>query len=178
METSTVEVGRKHGIDPMNIDTLADRLDFQWKVLRHHEELLQTRPRPMILDRTPLDSAAYMLAEVGMRSHRELTPEQLTDVERYVAGCLRLTQLHYDYVFLLGQLEVYEVAVKRPAANPAYHRHFDLILKGLLNDLGEDINYMILQGQAHQFRMNLVQRTIVQRLDAFEKARAGVRHVN
>jgi predicted ATPase len=169
---------RKHGFDAVGLLTLAERMKLQRHLFEDYQEMIATAPRPMITDRTPIDMIAYLMAEFHMLSHHMVTPELLAEADRYVSECMAFTRSSFDYVFHLGKLHVYEVKETRPALNPAYERHTDLIMKGCLVDLRDNLHYAVVAGQNLDFREGLVTETIVRRLDAHEKLRKSNRLVH
>lgn len=169
---------RRHGFDAVGLLTLRERLKLQRHLLDDFKEMIANAPRPMITDRTPIDMIGYLMGEFHMLSHHALEPELLAEADRYVSECMDYTRTTFDYVFHLGKLNVYEVKETRPALNPAYERHTDLIMKGCLIDLRDNLHYAVVAGQGLDFREGLVTSTIVRRLDAHEAMRKSNRLVH
>jgi nicotinamide riboside kinase len=171
LPVSISETARAHGYDSVGALDLTQRFDLQTKLLLAHEAMLSAAKRPAILDRTPIDLIAYMMCEVDMHSHETMTPKLAKAIEQYVEGCLALTRAHYDMIFVLGKLSTYEEDPKRPATNPAYHRHTDLVMKGAVMDLRGEVPIMSIAGEALEFRFDMVHDAIVKRLDKHERRR-------
>lgn len=127
--SSITECAKKHGFDAVGSLSLEKRMELQWHLLNDHVEMIEKTERPMITDRTPVDMAAYAMAEFTMQSHQSASDKILADAESYVSHCLRAAERHFEMLFVLGRLNVYEVSETRPALNPAYQRHTDLIMK-------------------------------------------------
>lgn len=178
LPTSITECARKHGYDAVGFMSLDQRIDLQWHLLNDHVEMINAITGPAILDRTPVDMIGYCMAEFTMQTHTMVTPKQLASAERYVSECLRASEKHYDSIFLLSRLSIYDVASTRPAFNPAYQRHTDLIMKGALSELGDTLNGMVIAGQNLDFRYDYVQNSIVARMDAHEKTRKSAKNIH
>lgn len=166
--SSITECANKHGFNPVGHLPLPERMELQKHLLHDHVEMINQTKRPMITDRTPIDMIGYLMCEFHMQSHTECTDKLMVEAEQYVAECLRATNENYDHVFHLGQLHIYEVLDKRPAHNPAYSRHIDLVMKGALFDLRGDVKYSALAGQTLDFRQSFVTEQIIRRLDALD----------
>lgn len=178
--SSITESARRHGFDAVGALSLPDRVKLQFHLLEDHLELIDKAPRPMITDRTPIDMVAYLLAEFDMHSHDtfEANDDTLHEVERYSFLGRQTTVFHYDHVFMLGRLMHYEADAKRPAVNPAYHRHTELIMKGLLAEVGTGCGYSILATERLDFRQDYVCEVISTRLDQHEEHRASCKALN
>lgn len=175
IQTSTTEVAREMGYDPVQIRTLEERIAFQEALLEHHVQRLAVIPRPAILDRTPIDMATYMLAEFGMHSGEAVSPELLERVCTYVERALRFTAINYDFVFQIGPLPVYEVSPHRPAHNPAYHRHYDLLMRGLMSTLKGKASYAYILTTDPQRRVEYILDMIERRLNKHDGDRKKAR---
>lgn len=116
------------GIDPVRPMTPHQRLEVQERALELLGKHLDQMPRPGITDRTPLDLAAYMLAEVGMHAGDADFSHRVMD---YVQRCVDLTIKMVDAIYLLRPLPVYEVAGGKPPPNIAYQNHVQLLIECL-----------------------------------------------
>jgi nicotinamide riboside kinase len=176
--TSITETAQRHGFKAVGSLSLSDRMTLQRHLLDDHAKLIDTMPRPMILDRTPLDFIGYLMAEFYMHSDTAAPRSVLLDAEKYVEDCLNFTKKHYDFIFLMGKLENYEADPKRPADNPAYHRHFDLIIKGALVDMRSEVKYAIVASEDMEFRLDFVSRVLTRRLDEHDASRKSAKHIH
>lgn len=174
--TSITECAKRHGFDAVGSLSLEQRLELQNHLLADHVEMIGKAKRPLIVDRTPIDFIAYLLAEFHMHSHEGMQPSLLLEVRNYVDLCLKETRAHYDMVFMLAPLPVYEVSVTRPAPNPAYQAHTDLIMRGALSCYSGPVAIINVPDQ--QIRFNFVHDTIVERLNELEKKRKTSRSVH
>lgn len=176
MPTSITASAKKHGFDAVGLMTTSQRIALQWCLLHDHLEMLEKAPRPLIVDRTPIDMLSYMLAEVDMFSHMRLTPEQILDIENYKEACLKATARFYDHVFVTCQLPTYEISSTRPAANRAYQTHSQLLMEGALYSIDGLVNFSVMRTADPDERHDHVHDTIVTRLNEIEAMRKSCVH--
>jgi hypothetical protein len=163
---------------PTGLLTLRERMTLQRRLFDEYRTVLDKARRPVIVDRTPIDMAAHLLAEFHILSHHACDATLLAEADRYVSECMAYTKQSFDYLFHLGKLHVYEVRDSRPALNPAYERHLDLIMKGCLIDLRDNLHYAVIAGQSLDFREGMVTQAIVRRLDAHDLERKSNRNLH
>lgn len=132
-ETSTATVMRERGFDMVGDMSFARRLQAQEILLDHHLRMIAILPRPLVLDRTPLDMMAYLLAEVGM--HTLDDPDLQRRVDAYVEACLHATRLHYDVVLAVRPLDDYAVEDGKPPMNEPYQHHVQFLIEGGLSQV-------------------------------------------
>lgn len=135
--TSASEVFRKLDLDPAADYPLDIRLAVQEAILSTFEAqyAAATKLSPLwIADRTPIDLASYMIADVQRRSLVE-EPELAAKVNDYVARCLKSASRHFS-VIMLVQPGI-KVEMNREGKAPscaAYMEHLNSIQLGLLCD--------------------------------------------
>ncbi|SCW95921.1 AAA family ATPase [Ancylobacter rudongensis] len=168
MPTSITECAKRHGFDPVGILSLQDRIVLQLHLLQDHLDMLDAAPRPLIVDRTPIDFIGYMMAEVDMNSHLRLSAEEIERIEQYKRLCQTAAVKHYDAIFMLGQLDTYEVANTRPAANRAYQTHSQLVMLGALTELSGRLDHVVLRVTDLEQRVEFLHDTIAKRLDEIQ----------
>lgn len=178
LKTSVTEGAKRHGYNAVGSLSLSERLDLQEKLLEDHVSLLELTKRPAILDRTPIDFIGYMLAEVYMNSHEVLQPTHMHRINAYVLRCMWVAKRHYDMMFHLAPLPFYEQSQFRPAENPAYQKHCDLIMRGALSELTNQISYSVLNTTDLNERHDHIHESIVQRLDNLEALRKSSPNVH
>ncbi|PZR92038.1 MAG: hypothetical protein DI537_14530 [Stutzerimonas stutzeri] len=178
MPTSITECGKRHGFDPVAFMTLTDRLRLQEHLLEDHIEMIKAAPRPLIVDRTPIDMIGYLMCEFHMQSHLFATAEEIKQADAYVEKALSAAVTHYDAIFLIGQLDSYEVAPTRPADNRAYQSHSQLVMEGALHRIGQRIRHGFVLTTDPDRRVELLSETIVERLDAIEAMRRTSAHIH
>lgn len=178
MPASVSETAKKHGFNSVGVLNLQDRIKLQEKLLEDHVEMVCRADRPLIVDRTPIDFVGYMMGELDMHSHMRLTPEEIAWVEDYKRLCLETTVKLYDYVFILSQLDSYEIKETRPADNRAYQTHTQLIMQGCTSEIHGRLNYMVIRNQDLHTREEILHNTLVQRMDDISKERASSAHIH
>lgn len=171
MSASITEISHKHGFNSVAPMTIQDRLRLQWILLEEHLQMLKNAPRPLIVDRTPLDFIGYMFAEIDMHSHIRMSPDEIDEVERYRHLCLKAVVGNYDHVFVTGQLPHYEVKASRPADNRAYQSHSQMIMEAAAYSLTGNLSFTVIRETGQEERENFVHDSIVNRLDAIAAAK-------
>ncbi|OWZ90440.1 hypothetical protein B9J07_28040 [Sinorhizobium sp. LM21] len=178
MSGSITEIAKRHGYDPVAPMSLQDRIKLQFALLEDHVTMIAKAERPLIVDRTPIDFVGYILGEIDMHSHMRLSTEEIVAIEEYVDLCLETTVKLYDYVFVLGQLDHYEIKETRPADNRAYQTHTQLIMQGCMSRLHGRLNYMIVRQSDLEARVETIHDTLVHRMDDICKERASSAHIH
>lgn len=84
-----------------------------------------------VSDRTPLDAAAYFMADATASSGTELARETCV---AYVEKCLALTAKHFDVVILVPPGIDVQPTAGKPPVNPAYQEHIHFLVQGFLFD--------------------------------------------
>jgi len=129
VRTSTSDVFREHGLDPSEPMEIGRRLWIQHKILDAAEEAWNSGHRQFITDRTPLDMAAYTLADV-----QGPTEVDFAELEGYLDRCIRVTNAFFKLLVLVqpGIPLVYETG--KAALNEGYLEHLNFLILGLCND--------------------------------------------
>lgn len=138
VETSISKVYRDIGMDPAAECSLPERIAVQEILLETLcKQYVTARKQSMlfIADRTPIDMASYMLADVG-RSATLGAPALSARVDDYVTRCLKATAEHFSAIVQvqpgLPMGEGTEPGKARPCV--AYVEHLNAIQLGLLAD--------------------------------------------
>lgn len=135
--TSASEVFKRLGLDPAANYPIEVRLMVQEAILTAFEAqyAAATKLSPLwIADRTPIDLASYLLADV-QRGNLVDTPELAAHVNDYVARCLKAAARHFSIIMLVQP--GIEVPMNREGKAPsctAYMEHLNTIQLGLLCD--------------------------------------------
>ncbi len=114
-----------------------DRPEFfemQKHILRHLESNVRGRDA-FVADRTPLDAAAYLIADVQANTGSEQWQDE---VLQYVDSAVRMTEDLFDVVILVPPAIDFDPMDGKPGANLAYQEHHHLICRGLHADLDQD----------------------------------------
>lgn len=135
LQTNTSAIFKAVGMDPKVDYPLSTRIALQHVILEglvKQYEMAAQKARLWITDRTPLDTAAYMLADV---TRENCAGEGLSDtVVSYVEECIKVTNRFFGVLVLVQPgIEPVEEEGKAPAV-PAYQEHFNHLAFGLLMD--------------------------------------------
>lgn len=136
VKTSATEVFQAIGRDPAVDYPIEERISIQETLLYAFQkqfEDAQMRSRIWISDRTPIDLASYMLADI-QRATLVDNPALAEMVNAYVASCLARTNQWFSTVILLQPgIDLVPQEGKAPCC-PAYIEHLNMIQAGLLLD--------------------------------------------
>ena len=129
VKTSTSEVFKEHGLDPSKPMEFSKRLWIQHKILDAAEKAWNSSHGQFITDRTPLDMAAYTLADI-----QGSTEVDFGELEGYLGRCIRVTNAFSKLLVLVqpGIPLVYETG--KAALNEGYLEHLNFLILGLCND--------------------------------------------
>jgi predicted ATPase len=135
LKTAVSEVYRSIGIDPKADIPFGTRLAAQMVVL---EALSGQYARAAksgkvwITDRTPIDLAAYLLADVQRETCLE--PSMSQAVMKYLDDCMALTNLHFGVLVLVQPGIPVVEAEGKARGEPAYQEHLNALMFGLMMD--------------------------------------------
>ena len=129
VKTSTSEVFKGHALDPSKPMDFKQRLWIQNRILDTANELWHAEQRQFITDRTPLDMAAYTLADV-----QGATEVNFLELEGYLARCFEATNRLFRVLVLIqpGIPLMHEAG--KAALNEGYLEHLNYLILGLCND--------------------------------------------
>lgn len=175
-ETSTSAVAKAHGFDAVAPMPLSKRIELQMIILNNHLDEIAKRPRPLIVDRTPIDMLGYLACEMTMTSHMLAEPEALELAARFYDLCLEATVNYYDYVFYLSQLDTYVEEPGKPAPNKAFHRHYDFVVRGALAEVSGRVNQAIIVPTDFEDRREWIGEEITKRIDSIDKLKSSSVH--
>lgn len=127
---STVEVLKSIGFDCKEIVTVDDRITAQKAMVKRAYDVFTSANRTnFVSDRTPLDIAAYMLADIPMAA--ELTDRQHRMIGEIVEDCFDITNQCFRGLLLLPPVLPYVEEEGKPRENPSYSWHFHYLIHGL-----------------------------------------------
>jgi len=174
LPTSITEMAADLGLpSPVAQLNLNDRTVLQVELLTAMCKFLESLPHPCIIDRTPLDLLAYMLAEVHMHAHIGASETLIKVINDYSLYCVGIAKRFLTVIYCLEPLPTYEVDSKRPAWNPAYHRHVQCLIKGAMMELSSFVPYFTVPAMPLEERAELVGASITSHIDAIQKQREG-----
>lgn len=134
VRTDVAGILRTLGVDPKANMGIEGRLATQEAILyglneqfKHASSLTSL----WITDRTPIDLASYMLADV-QRATMADNPELAAMVNGYVVRCLEAANQHFSTIILVNPgIKVVEAEGKAPGC-PAYMEHLTSLQAGLM----------------------------------------------
>ena len=129
VRTGTSEVFKQHDLDPSKPMDFQQRLWIQHKILDTAKELWHAEQRQFITDRTPLDMAAYTLADIQGE-----TEVNFPELECYLNRCFEATNRLFKVLVLIqpGIPLMHEAG--KAALNEGYLEHLNYLILGLCND--------------------------------------------
>jgi len=130
------EIASELGL-PSTVDNLdfMERITVQYKILCGMEVFLNDLTTPCIVDRTPIDLIAYMLAEINMHSLTNTLEIIDSSLVEFYNSCIELTKEYVDRLYCLDYLPLYDLNTKRPPSGLAYQLHRLLLIKGAMSQL-------------------------------------------
>jgi predicted ATPase len=171
-ETKTADVMAALGIDIVSALSLADRLGAQELLLNHHLKMLADLPRPLIVDRCPIDFFAYTIAEIGM--HSGMNAELDARMTRYLNRCLFEMERNYAVAIVCAPLPHYKIEKNKPAPVRSYQQHFHHIVEGAVYGL-DWITHVSLPAMPLEQRRQVANEVIVEAMKELEQERAAQR---
>lgn len=133
LETPTSAVMEAHGFDPRLDYPLRDRLHIQGIILEALTKVFaDAHPGNCITDRTPLDAAAYMLADISREAIK--SPSLEDDVLSYLRRCIDATNRYFGVLVVVQPGIPLKNEPGKALASPAFIEHFTAIVRGLCVD--------------------------------------------
>jgi hypothetical protein len=129
VRTATSEVFKANALDPSSPLDFKTRLWIQQRILDAAESVWDAGQGQFITDRTPLDMAAYTLADIQGR-----TEVNFVELEEYLSRCFAATNKFFDLLVLIqpGIPLVHEQG--KAALNEGYLEHLNYLILGLCGD--------------------------------------------
>ena len=129
LKTHTSHIFQQHGLDPAKPMAFDTRLAIQQEILAAGEAVWRQETGRFISDRTPLDMAAYTLADI----HGTTTLNE-TAFTQYLADCIEKTHRYFSTLIIVppGIPLVHEPG--KAALHNAYIEHIHALITGLCHD--------------------------------------------
>lgn len=129
VKTSTSDVFKENGLDPSKPMSFTKRLWIQHKILDAAEKIWGAEQRQFITDRTPLDMAAYTLADI-----HGATDLDFYELEKYLSRCFAVASQFFKILVVIqpGIPLIFEEG--KAALNEGYLEHLNYLIIGLCND--------------------------------------------
>ena len=125
------------GLEPKDINTLGVRLKVQRKLVEACHDTFSNKRAMFISDRTPLDVAAYTLADGSM----DMTLSQQQEMVSIVEDCIDITNSCFKMLALLQPGIPYVSEPGKPLFNVAYQEHIHSLIVGFLSDPRVEISW-------------------------------------
>lgn len=125
-----------------SISSMDQRLLVQRRLVEHCAETFLRRKTLFVTDRTPLDVAAYTMADVT----QHMTPAQSKEVVSIIEDCIHLTNSCFQSILLVQPGIPYEPEPGKPPVNKAYQQHIHLLVEGLLFDERTTVQWWFVPG--------------------------------
>ncbi|MCG7348882.1 AAA family ATPase [Sphingomonas sp. ACRSK] len=150
LSSSASAVAARHSFDMAHHNRLDTGIPMQVEQLDTMIEGFEERTEGFVSDRTPLDAAAYLLADATASAGTPLSRETTVT---YVEKAMALTAKHFDIVILVPPAITFEPMDGKPPMNEAYQEHHHMLVRGMLFD--DEVS----------IRSGQIQRTNTSRLD-------------
>jgi hypothetical protein len=132
LKSSTTEIAKDLGIDLSKPISLKHRCEFQTAVLGVFSKVYEKHGRGIfVCDRTPLDLAAYLLADVPTEHNDPATDEFIQD---YVGKCFEVTNRHFATITLVQPGIAYVAEPGKPLPSASYQEKIAALISGLCAD--------------------------------------------
>lgn len=153
------ELGYRQDVDY----SFSERLVIQDKILNRAAEIWRDHPTPFVCDRTPLDMAAYTIAD-ALRSN--VSPEDDLLLMEYIEKCYRVVSTFFDTVLIIAPGIPFVADPDKPPRNDAYQHHIHYLIQGFCWDdrLRSNVAFMPRQITDHGQRVQFAGETL---LDAY-----------
>lgn len=158
------------GYDQVAALSLEMRLACQEKRLELHMAKIESAPRPCITDRSPLDLAAYTIAEFNMHSD----PGLAAQAQSYVQRCINLTMIHHDTIIAVRPLPFFTVEEGKPPPNVGFQWHIQHLVEGFMVVASKIVQPVFLDITEFDARVAGASNVIAQRLQAMSEWREAV----
>lgn len=130
---STSTILRKMNVDPSQNMTFHRRMYIQNIILDQYEKDI-SKEKNFIIDRSPLDFAAYMMADVTQSNGSSI--KDFFEFQKYLERCFDIANEHISIIVLLqpGIKPIIDKNKAVASVSKAYIETLNTILVGLIND--------------------------------------------
>lgn len=138
----TATVFKKLGTSFDEIKTISDRIEIQRAIIAYAHSLYRRQETSFITDRTPIDIAAYLMADAQAHTG---TPAEHAAILEMMEDCIDITAQHFSSITTLPPALEYVEAPDKPKPNVAYQWHHHYLCLGIIKDsrLGDLTSYSI-----------------------------------
>lgn len=129
LKTHTSHIFQQHGLDPAKPMAFDTRLAIQQDILAAGEAVWTQATGPFISDRTPLDMAAYTLADI-----HGTTALDETAFKQYLTACIEKTNRFFSTLIIVPPGIPLIPEPGKAALHGAYIEHIHTLIAGLCHD--------------------------------------------
>lgn len=129
------------------INSIEQRLYYQLARMEMTEKALTGWREAFIADRTPLDVAAYTMADFG----QVMSDKQIEVAHRIVTDAHRITNQRFRGLLLIYPGIAYEADPDKPLPNTAYQEHIHTLVTGLMTDTECQVSWWYLHRKLTDF---------------------------
>jgi AAA domain len=139
--TSVTAIMQSRGFDPALDYPMVERIEIQNIILGELDAFYSRFDNNTVFDRTPLDAAAYLLADV---QRQNVEREFHGPITEYVSRAIEITNRRFAMLlFVPPVLKMEDTPGKAPSA-PAYVEHISQLIAGLRSDERMKVKYFSL----------------------------------
>lgn len=117
-------------------DLLLKKYEEEYKWMSEDEEIIRTtrdRNFAYVVDRTPIDVAAYLLAESNFQTATNISQSAVEQFKNFMSRHISVTSKYIDMlVYVPIAINVVEENDKAPC-NPIFMRHIDFLIQGMIH---------------------------------------------
>lgn len=129
LKTHTSHLFQQHGLDPAKPMNFHTRLSIQQEILTAGETVWSQESGRFLSDRTPVDMAAYTLADV----HGTTTLDE-TAFRQYLTDCIEKTNRFFSTLIIVPPGIPLVPEPGKAALHEAYIEHIHTLIVGLCHD--------------------------------------------
>ena len=118
---NTINVFERFHLHPKESLGFRTRLEIQEEILKKACDIWFEMDEPFICDRTPIDMAAYTMADI--KGDTILSPDTELRVEKYLDDCQKATEKYFSYLFLIPPAIPIIDAMGKASCSRAYIEH-------------------------------------------------------
>lgn len=137
----STEILKDMGLSSLDqINSIEQRLYYQLARMELTEKALTGWKEAFVTDRTPLDVAAYTMADFGQM----MSDKQIETAHTIMADAHRITNQRFRGLVYVYPGIPYEAAPNKPLPNTAYQEHIHVLIGGLLSSTANRVPYWYL----------------------------------
>lgn len=140
--TSVSAIMAHHGMDPALDYPIEARIKMQDTILTELDAFWAKYHENTIFDRTPLDTAAYLLADV---QRENVDAKHHPDIIAYIKRCFEITNRRFAMILQLPPvLPAQHDRVGKAPSTPAYVEHIHQLIAGVRCDERMRVRHLVL----------------------------------